>query len=144
MKKFLSLLLTVALLLGMCSFTVAVAEEEPMEIVFFDDAANYHGEQTGWFAKVVLDRFNIKLNIIATQVVGDEVFATRSADGDLGDIIIMDKTKFPDLVKAGLVQDMGERINEITNLAPFMTQIDASTRCSWARNPASIMPFRTR
>ena len=43
MKKFLSLLLTVALLLGMCSFTVAAADEEPMEIVFFDDAANYNG-----------------------------------------------------------------------------------------------------
>ena len=124
MKKFLSLLLTVALLLGMCSFTVAAADEEPMEIVFFDDAANYNGEQTGWFAKVVLDRFNIKLNIIATQVIGDEVFATRSAEGDLGDIIIMDKSKFADVVKAGLVKDMGERMSEIKSLQPFMSQID--------------------
>ena len=66
MKKFLSLFLTVALLLGMCSFTVAASAEEPMEIVFFDDAANYNGEQTGWFAKVVLDRFNIKLNAAPT------------------------------------------------------------------------------
>jgi multiple sugar transport system substrate-binding protein/putative aldouronate transport system substrate-binding protein len=124
MKKILSLLLTAALLLGMCSFTVAVADE-PMEIVFFDDAANYNGEQTGWFAKVVLDRFNIKLNIIATQVIGDEVFATRSADGDLGDIIIMDKTKFADIVKAGLVKDISDKIGDLTNLQPFMTQIDA-------------------
>ena len=124
MKKFLSLLLTAALLLGMCSFTVAAADE-PLEIVFFDDAANYNGEQTGWFAKVVLDRFNIKLNIIATQVIGDEVFATRSADGDLGDIIIMDKTKFADIVKAGLVKDISDKIGELTNLQPFMTQIDA-------------------
>ena len=124
MKKFLSLLLTVAMLLGMCSFTVAAAEEEPMEIVFFDDAANYNGEQTGWFAKVVLDRFNIKLNIIATQVIGDEVFATRSAEGDLGDIIIMDKSKFADVVKAGLVKDIGDRIGEIKSLAPFISQID--------------------
>ena len=110
MKQFLSLFLTVALLLGMCSFTVAASAEEPMEIVFFDDAANYNGEQTGWFAKVVLDRFNIKLNIIATQVIGDEVFATRSADGDLGDIIIMDKSKFADVVKAGLVKDISDRV----------------------------------
>jgi len=124
MKKFLSLLLTVALLLGMCSFTVAVADE-PMEIVFFDDAANYNGEQTGWFAKVVLDRFNIKLNIIASQVIGDEVFATRSAEGDLGDIIIMDKSKFADVVEAGLVKDISDKIGEISNLQPFMTQIDA-------------------
>ena len=124
MKKFLSLFLTVALLLGMCSFTVAASAEEPMEIVFFDDAANYNGEQTGWFAKVVLDRFNIKLNIIATQVIGDEVFATRSADGDLGDIIIMDKSKFADVVKAGLVKDIGDRIGEIKSLAPFISQID--------------------
>ena len=124
MKKFLSLLLTVALLLGMCSFTVAASAEEPMEIVFFDDAANYNGEQTGWFAKVVLDRFNIKLNIIATQVIGDEVFATRSADGDLGDIIIMDKSKFADVVKAGLVKDISDKIGEIKSLQPFISQID--------------------
>ena len=124
MKKFLSLFLTVALLLGMCSFTVAASAEEPMEIVFFDDAANYNGEQTGWFAKVVLDRFNIKLNIIATQVIGDEVFATRSADGDLGDIIIMDKSKFADVVKAGLVKDIGDKIGEIKSLQPFISQID--------------------
>ena len=124
MKKFLSLFLTVALLLGMCSFTVAAADEEPMEIVFFDDAANYNGEQTGWFAKVVLDRFNIKLNIIATQVIGDEVFATRSADGDLGDIIIMDKSKFADVVKAGLVKDISDKIGEIKSLQPFISQID--------------------
>ena len=124
MKKFLSLFLTVALLLGMCSFTVAASAEEPMEIVFFDDAANYNGEQTGWFAKVVLDRFNIKLNIIATQVIGDEVFATRSADGDLGDIIIMDKSKFADVVKAGLVKDISDKIGEIKSLQPFISQID--------------------
>ena len=124
MKKFLSLLLTAALLLGMCSFTVALAEE-PMEIVFFDDAANYNGEQTGWFAKVVKDRFNITLNIIASQVIGDEVFATRSAEGNLGDIIIMDKSKFADVVEAGLVKDISSELPKITNLQPFMTQIDA-------------------
>ena len=40
MKRFLSLLLTVALIAGMCSaFTVAMAEE-PMVIEFFDAAAN--------------------------------------------------------------------------------------------------------
>ena len=67
MKRMLALLLATIMVLSMCSF--AVAEEAPIVIDFYDDAANYHGIQTGWFAKVVKDRFNIELNIIALEDV---------------------------------------------------------------------------
>ena len=73
MKRFLSLLLTVIMVIPMLS-AAAMAEEAPMVIDFYDDAANYHGIQTGWFAKVVKDRFNIELNIIAPQVAGESVY----------------------------------------------------------------------
>ena len=38
---------------------------EELTIDVFDSQANFQGEQTGWFAKIVKDKFNIKLNIIA-------------------------------------------------------------------------------
>ena len=94
MKRLLACLLILAMVLSLGIFsTVAMAEEEPLVITFYDEAANYHGTQTGWFAKVVKDRFNIELNIVAPQVIGSEVYATRMMDGDLGDVIIVDKSK---------------------------------------------------
>ncbi len=124
MKRFLSLLLTVIMVIPMLS-AVAMAEEAPMVIDFYDDAANYHGIQTGWFAKVVKDRFNIELNIIAPQVAGESVYATRAADGNLGDVLIMDKSKFVNCIEAGLVKDISDRVLEIENLKPFHQQIEA-------------------
>ena len=41
-----------------------VDDNAPMTLEIFDVAANYQGMQTGWFAKVVKDKFNIELNII--------------------------------------------------------------------------------
>ena len=123
MKRFLSVLLTIALLLSMVTISAVAEGEEPITITVYDAAANYHGIQKGWFAKVVKDRFNIVLDIIAPQVAGQEIYATRAEEGDLGDIVIVDKSEFPNLVQAGLVRE----INEITgkeNLMRFKDQID--------------------
>ena len=45
----------------------------------FDSMANYQGIQSGWFAKIVKDKFNMELNIIAPNVAGggDTLFQTR-------------------------------------------------------------------
>ena len=46
MKKMLALLLTATMLLSMCAFSTAMAEEKPlMTIDIYDEAANYHGIQ---------------------------------------------------------------------------------------------------
>ena len=124
MKRFLSLLLTAIIALSLVAIP-GIAEEAPMVIDFYDDAANYHGIQSGWFAKVVKDRFNIELNIIAPQVAGEQVYATRAADGNLGDVLIMDKSKFVNCIEAGLVKDISDKVLEIENLKPFRQQIDA-------------------
>ena len=123
MKRFLSVLLTLALLMGMVTVSAMAEGEEPMTITVYDAAANYHGEQKGWFAKVVLDRFNIKLDIIAPQVAGQEIYAIRAEEGDLGDLIIVDKSEFPNLVQAGLVREIPE-ITQSENLMRFKDQID--------------------
>ena len=73
----------------------------------FDSMANYQGIQSGWFAKIVKDKFNMELNIIAPNVAGggDTLFQTRSAAGDLGDLIITGcaNGRLQNLVTAGLL-----------------------------------------
>ena len=124
MKRFMSVLLVLAMVLSMGLFS-AVAEEAPLVIDVYDAAANYNGTQSGWFAKVIKDRFNIELNIIAPQVVGNEVFATRAQSGNLGDLIVVDKKDFSDLLDAGLVRDISDKLPECGNIMKFKTQIDA-------------------
>ena len=124
MKRFLSALLTLVMILSLVSVS-AMAEELPLlTIDVYDDAANYNGLQTGWFAKVIKDRFNIELNIIASQVVGNTIYATRSEEGNLGDIIVVDKAKFPEIVEAGLAKDISDKLPECQNIMKFKDQID--------------------
>ena len=123
MKRLLSVLLVCAMVLSM-GLISAVAEEAPLVIDIYDEAANYNGTQSGWFAKVVKDRFNIELNIIAPQVVGNEVEATRIADGNLGDIIVCDKAKMPGYVSAGLVRDISDKLPDCANIMKFQEQIE--------------------
>ena len=79
-----------------------------MTVEVFDQLANYQGEQKGWFAKVIKDKFNIKLNIVAPNVAGggNTLFDTRAAAGNLGDIVIYgyDTGKGAKLVKSGLIE----------------------------------------
>ncbi|MCT9821288.1 ABC transporter substrate-binding protein [Microbacterium sp. W1N] len=83
--------------------------DNEITIDVFDGLANYMGVQQGWFAKIVKDKFNMKLNIIAPNVAGggDTLYNTRVAAGDLGDMIITDKgQKLDELIKGGLVMDV--------------------------------------
>ena len=105
LRKSASILLAGAMLTASASgFAFAEAEEAPMTIEIYDAAANFHGIQTGWFAKVVKDRFNIELNIIAPQVAGAAIYQTRAATGNLGDIVILDKGDFLDCLQNGLMK----------------------------------------
>ena len=83
--------------------------EETLIVDVFDSLANYQGMQSGWFAKIVKDKFNMELNIIAPNVAGggDTLYQTRAAAGNLGDLLICDgsNNNLQDLVTAGLVMD---------------------------------------
>lgn len=100
------------------------SDGDTMTIEIFDVAANYQGVQTGWFAKVVKDRFNIELNIIAPQVAGDAIYQTRSSSGNLGDILILESGQFKECVDAGLIKDISADIWNYSNLADYKDQID--------------------
>lgn len=102
----------------------AASDGDTMTFEIFDVAANYQGVQTGWFAKVVKDRFNIELNIIAPQVAGDAIYQTRSSSGNLGDILILESGQFKECVDAGLIKDISADIWNYSNLADYKDQID--------------------
>lgn len=105
---------------------------EELTIDVFDSQANFQGEQTGWFAKIVKDKFNIKLNIIAPNVAGggDTLYQTRSANGNLGDLIItnLDSSRLKDMVTAGLVLDMSDYIKDEKNLQSRMDAIEGASK----------------
>jgi len=128
MKKTVSVLLAFAMLLSLFS-GVAFAEssEEPMTLEIYDVAANYQGLQGGWFAKVIKDKFNIELNIIAPQVSGDgdALYQTRCASGNLGDIILLDNWDLQDCIQAGLIYDLSDIAGKYSNLMGFEKQIKA-------------------
>lgn len=84
--------------------------EEPLVIDVFDALANYQGIQSGWYAKLIKDKFNMELNIIAPNVAGggDTLYQSRAAAGNLGDLIICrgSNNNLQELVTAGLVVDI--------------------------------------
>ncbi len=128
MKKTVSMLLVLTMIMTLFLGVTAVAEEKPlMTIEIYDVAANYQGIQPGWFGKVVKDKFNLELNIIAPQVAGDgqALYQTRSASGALGDIIILENKDMKDCVEAGLIKDITGALDSYENLKGFNEQITA-------------------
>ena len=125
MKKVVALLLSMAMVVA--TFTGCgkggAASSDTIVVEVYDEAANIQGTQIGWFAKVVKDRFNIELNIIAPQVAGDAVYQTRTTSGNLGDIVLLDPGHFGDCVKAGLIKDISAEIKNCKNLMDFDDQI---------------------
>lgn len=105
----------------MCCAVISPADrkmtsyKEHLTIDVFDSLANYQGIQSGWFAKIIEDKFNMKLNIIAPNITGggNTMYQTRVAAGELGDLIICDgRSNLQELVTAGLVIDMSEYIKD--------------------------------
>ncbi|MGN1146792.1 MAG: ABC transporter substrate-binding protein [Lachnospiraceae bacterium] len=93
----------------------------------FDAQSNYQGIQGGWFGQIVKDKFNMELNIVAPNVAGggETLYQTRSAAGNLGDLIISQMTggKLQDLVSAGLVIDMSNYMDGQVHLNSYMDAI---------------------
>lgn len=117
--KFLGLSLATGLLLTACGKkdsgqSVDTSDDgKEMTVTVYDDLANYQGIQSGWFGKLVKDKFNMKLKIIAPNVAGggQTLFDSRSAAGNLGDIII-----------TGAGSGRAKRLaksNLISNMAPY-------------------------
>ena len=114
-------------------------------LTVFSSFANYQGEMKGWAAKILKDKLNVKLNIIAPNVAGggDSLYSTRSAAGDLGDIIMLSSDKLAKTIKAGLFYDMNSN-NLISDYGKVLEQYPAAIKkCQTNYNTGShiyIMP----
>lgn len=110
MKKILSLVLCLCMLLTALPLA-AMAEDykEPITLNVFSEVANFGGEQKGWFAKEVKDRFNITLNFISSNVDAN-AYSAGVAAGSLGDIICLGDTgeHFTTALKADLLMDLSD------------------------------------
>jgi len=93
---------------------------EHLTITVFSNAANYQGEQTGWYGKLLKDKFNITLNILAPQVAGSQLYNTRVAGGDLGDILVIDNSQLEELIPAGMVLDLTDMIQNTKHLSQYV------------------------
>lgn len=93
---------------------------KPITITVFNNAANYQGEQTGWYGKLLKDKFNITLNILAPQVAGDQLYKTRTAAGDLGDLLIIDNSQLEELLPAGLIMDLTDKLKNTKYLSQYV------------------------
>lgn len=84
-----------------------IIPEETVTLDVFDQLANYSGEQIGWFGQIMLEKFNVKLNIIPDP---DGVYETRMESGNLGDIVIWgnDSDEYLQAVEKGMLFDWNE------------------------------------
>ncbi len=117
--------------------------EAPVELVVYSQLANYSGEQTGWSAKLLLDKFNVKITIIPNS---DGVFDTRMESGSLGDIVVFGATgnDYKRAVKGGMLLDwnkynlldtygkdirdnMGQALQANRNLTSTITEGESDT-----------------
>ena len=111
MKKILSLALALMMLMGMLPLTAMAESTEPYwEIQIYSELANYAGVQTGWFAKLLKDKFNVGVNVISASEGGSDRWATQMISRDLGDLVMLGDSNgqqhLSEAVEAGLLLDI--------------------------------------
>lgn len=110
MKKLARRIIAMTLsLVILCGFFTGCGggKDEPITLTVFSELANFTGEQPGWIAQILLEKFNVKLNIISSD---DGVYETRMEAGSLGDIVVFgsDGENYTRAIEAGLLYDWNE------------------------------------
>lgn len=107
------------------AFCPAAAEANPyeefltMEVMVASGA--FSGLQTGWFAKILKDKFNMEFNIV--NLASDPgLLSTRTLTGDVGDLVAIHYTAIKDLFDAGLLLDVSEYADRAGNYAAAFPQ----------------------
>ncbi len=124
MKKLVSLVLALMMLLSALPMAIAEEYREPITLTVFSQLANYAGEQPGWFGKEIKDRFNVTLKIISTNVDSNS-FTSGIASQELGDIICWGDLgqDFFDALDAELIYDLDEvDMTPYVNLNKYFTE----------------------
>lgn len=89
----------------------SLAEILPKETVTLDvysQLSGYQGEQQGWFAQILLEKFHVKLNFINDGT--EDLYGRLASDGSLGDIVIWgsDSDQYHSAIEDGLLLDWEE------------------------------------
>ena len=81
-----------------------IRPKQTVTLDVYSQLANYSGIQTGWFADLMLEKFNVKINIIPET---GGAYQTRMESGSLGDIVVWgDNTdKYASACKKGMLLD---------------------------------------
>lgn len=102
-----------------------------LTVDIYDAQANFQGTQSGRFARMLKDCFNMELNLIFPNVAGggETLYETRAANGNPGDLIFVraDRNYLRDLVRSGLVMDLAPYLSGEENLERYQ---DAIRSCS--------------
>ncbi|MBR2822348.1 MAG: extracellular solute-binding protein [Clostridia bacterium] len=86
---------------------LGIYDGEPITLNVYSQLANYSGLQGHWSADLLLDMFNVKINIIPES---DGTYSTRMESGNLGDIVVWgsDGDNYQQAVKQGKLLDWEE------------------------------------
>lgn len=110
-KRILSILLCATMLavplLTASACEPKVKEEKIITLDVYSQLANWSGVQTGWYAALLKDKFNVELNIIPDP---EGTYETRVESGDLGDIVVWGSNgaEYKNAVDLGLLFDWEE------------------------------------
>jgi len=98
----------------------ALYSDEEITLNVYSQLANYSGEMTGWFAKILKEKWNVKINII---MEGDGVYETRMESGNLGDIIIWgsDGKQYQQAVENKMLYDW-EEDDLLSDYGPYIKE----------------------
>ncbi len=102
------MLVVTSMLVGSASALTGCSESKdaPVTLNVYSQVANYSGMQSGWFADILLKKFNVKLNIIPDA---PETFQTKMESKDMGDIVVWgDEEQYAKVVKAKLLYDWND------------------------------------
>lgn len=112
-----------------------IRPKQTVTLDVMDQLANYSGIQTGWFGDIMLEKFNVKLNIIP-DISG--ALQTRMESGNLGDIVVWgDNTStYGNACKQGLLLDW-EQDKLVQKWGPY---IFANMKAALQNNKFMVSP----
>ena len=125
MKRVVALVLSAVMVLGLFSGCgkssgSSNGKKDLVTLTVYSQLANYSGEMKGWFAKILEDKFGVKVNLIPD---GDGVYDTRMEAGNLGDIVVWgsDGKDYMQAVNAGLLFDW-EEDDLLADYGPYINE----------------------
>ncbi len=108
-KRAVSMLLTSAMISSLMLGTTGCSgggssNKDLITLNVYSQTANWSGMQTGWYAKLLEDKFNVQLNIIPDA---EGTYETLVESGSLGDLVVWgdNGAEYKDAVNYGLLYD---------------------------------------